>query len=34
MSIHVPSGTGDDAKHAPWKLNGTMRIRTKSHGDQ
>ena len=34
MSIHIPSGTGDNAKHAPWKLNGTMRIRTKSHEGQ
>ena len=34
MSIHIPSGTGDGAKHAPWKLDGTMRIRTKTHEGQ
>ncbi len=34
MSIHIPSGTGDSAKLAPWKLNGTMRIRTKTHAGQ
>jgi hypothetical protein len=34
MSVHVPSGTGDSAKLAPWKLNGTMRIRTKTHESQ
>lgn len=34
MNIHIPSGTGDAAKHAPWKLDGTMRIRTKTHDGQ
>ena len=29
MDIHIPSSTGDDAKHAHWKLNGTLRIRTR-----
>ena len=28
MDIHIPSGTGDSAEHAHWKLNGTMKIRT------
>jgi len=32
MPIDVPSGTGPDAKHARWVLNGTMKIRT-SDGD-
>ena len=31
MSIQIPSGTGSSAKLAPWKLDGTMRIRTKTH---
>ncbi|MEM1424236.1 MAG: hypothetical protein AAGH64_09555 [Planctomycetota bacterium] len=28
MEIHVPSGTGENAEHARWKLSGTIRIRT------
>jgi len=28
MSIQIPSGTGSNAEHAEWKLNGTMKIRT------
>lgn len=28
MDVYVPSSTGSDAKHAHWKLNGTIRIRT------
>lgn len=28
MEIQIPSGTGADASHALWKLNGTLRIRT------
>ncbi|MAD18895.1 MAG: hypothetical protein CMJ52_01550 [Planctomycetaceae bacterium] len=31
MSIEVPSGTGDDVRHAPWKLDGTIRIKTNTH---
>ena len=31
MTIEVPSGTGNDARHAPWRLNGTLRIRSRSH---
>ncbi|MEM9998548.1 MAG: hypothetical protein AAF809_12680 [Bacteroidota bacterium] len=26
--IHVPSGTGPNATHAHWKLNGTIKVRT------
>jgi len=29
MRIRVPSGTGADAVHAEWTINGTMKIRTK-----
>ena len=34
MKVAVPSSTGDDAKHAHWVLNGTMRIRTTDLGDR
>ena len=29
MNIHIPSGTGEDAEHAHWKLNGTVKVRTR-----
>ena len=29
MEIWVPSGTGDDANHAKWKVNGTLKIRAR-----
>lgn len=29
MEISVPSRTGDGAEHAHWKVNGTVRIRTR-----
>lgn len=29
MDVHIPSGTSADAKHAHWKLNGTIKVRTK-----
>ena len=32
MQIDVPSGTGPNAEHARWVLNGTVKIRT-SDGD-
>lgn len=28
MEIYVPSRTGEGAKHAHWKINGTIRITT------
>ncbi|GAB4546276.1 MAG: hypothetical protein Tsb0013_04940 [Phycisphaerales bacterium] len=28
MRVDVPSGTGDRAQHASWRLSGTVRIRT------
>lgn len=28
MTVSVPSGTGDSASYANWKLDGTIRIRT------
>ena len=30
MEVHVPSSTAADATHAKWKLNGTLKIRTRS----
>ncbi|MEL7484323.1 MAG: hypothetical protein AAFN41_08200 [Planctomycetota bacterium] len=29
MEIDVPSGTGSNAEHAHWKLNGTLKITTR-----
>lgn len=29
MEVWVPSGVGDDARHAKWKVNGTLRIRAR-----
>ena len=29
MEIAVPSNASDDASYANWKLNGTLRIRTR-----
>ncbi|MEM8757297.1 MAG: hypothetical protein AAGF47_05900 [Planctomycetota bacterium] len=29
MRIDVPSGSGANAEHASWTLNGTLRITTK-----
>ncbi len=29
MTVFVPSKTGADAEHASWKLNGTVKIRTR-----
>jgi hypothetical protein len=28
MEVDVPSKTGDDADHARWRLDGTIRVRT------
>jgi hypothetical protein len=28
MKVQIPSGTGDDATHARWILNGTVKIST------
>lgn len=29
MRVQVPSGTGAEAKHATWVLDGVIKIRTK-----
>lgn len=31
MELWVPSGTGDQAQHAHWKLNGILKIRTQDN---
>ena len=31
MEISVPSSASSEAVHANWKLNGTVRIRTKEY---
>ena len=28
MHVKIPSGTGPEAEHAEWVLNGTIKIRT------
>ena len=30
MKVEVPSGTGPEAEHAIWKLDGKLRISTKT----
>lgn len=32
MEVDVPSHAGEGADHAHWKLNGTLRIRTREEG--
>ena len=29
MEVWVPSGTGDDANYAKWKVNGSLKIRAR-----
>jgi hypothetical protein len=29
MTVDVPSQTGEDAEHARWRLDGTLRITTR-----
>ena len=33
LHIRVPSGTGADAEHAEWVLNGSLRISTGEKSD-
>ncbi len=33
MHIQVPSGTGKDAEHAEWVINGSLKISTLSKSD-
>lgn len=29
MTVDVPSGTSDDAEHATWRVDGTVRVTTR-----
>ncbi|AAG19657.1 MULTISPECIES: hypothetical protein [Halobacterium] len=29
LDVDVPSGTGDDAEHARWHVDGTIRVTTR-----
>lgn len=31
MQVKVPSGTGSNAEHAEWHLNGVIKIRTRDN---
>ena len=33
MEVDVPSAAGEDATHAHWRLNGTLRISSSEHAD-
>ena len=33
VRVGVPSSTGDSASHASWKLDGTLRIRTRDSSE-
>ncbi|MFC7068955.1 hypothetical protein [Halobaculum lipolyticum] len=33
MEVDVPSAAGEDAEHAHWRLNGTLRIASSEHAD-
>lgn len=34
VELLVPSGTGDNASHARWQVDGTIRIRTRDQASQ
>jgi hypothetical protein len=29
FEVRVPNAAGNDVRHAPWRLHGTLRIRTR-----
>jgi hypothetical protein len=31
FSVDIPSSTAANAEHAHWKMNGTLKIRTRDH---
>ena len=33
LNVKVPSGTGSNATHAQWVLDGAVRIRTSDHAN-
>ncbi len=34
FELQVPSSASEDAKHATWKMTGTLRVRTKDNSEQ
>ena len=34
LQVEVPSSTGGEARHAQWKLNGTLRIHTRNRNGE
>jgi len=34
LEVAVPSGTGENAHHAYWKVNGTLKISTRDSGSE
>jgi hypothetical protein len=34
LEVHVPNVMGVEAKHAHWKLNGVVKIRTRENATQ
>jgi len=34
FELQVPSSASEDAKHATWKMTGTLRIRTQDRSEQ
>jgi len=33
FEVHIPDSTRPDADHAAWKMNGTLKIRTRDAGN-
>ncbi len=33
FELYVPSSTSENAKHAKWKMNGKLKIRTKENNN-
>ena len=34
FDVYVPSGASSEAQHAHWKVNGTLKIRTRDHASE
>lgn len=34
FELHVPSSASEDASHAQWKMNGTLRVSTSEKNSQ
>jgi hypothetical protein len=33
FEVHVPSHAGESASHAPWRMNGILKVRTTDASD-